>query len=37
MAQDEAILVDSDGIVLGTRANPLHIVIVASPVVDEDE
>ena len=32
MAQDEVILVDSAGNVLGTAGNPLHIVIVASPV-----
>lgn len=31
MAQDEIILVDSDGEFLGTRDNPLHVVCVVDP------
>lgn len=31
MAQDEVILVDSNGIPIGTFENPLYILAVASP------
>ena len=31
MAQDEAILVDSEGNPIGTWENPIHVTVVASP------
>jgi len=34
MAQDEAILVDNEGNLVGTLTNPIRVIMVASPEGD---